>query len=216
MTAEGDTSAPRRRNPRGAGERLHGELVEAAIRVLATHGDTERLSIRAVAAEAQVTPPSVYRHFPDRRALVRTAAETCFDRFEIQLAQAEQGTTDPYEALRRRCRAYVAFGTGQPHLYRAMFGAWSAGPKALGTYGRRPHPGAGAFTALIASIQRCLNAGAQTRRPSPFLAFQLWSLLHGMTDLRVGKPEMPWPGSDEMIDNFLVCLGLHAPRRPRA
>jgi hypothetical protein len=51
-----------------------------------------------------------------------------------------------------------------------MFGAWSAGPKALGTYGRHPHPhpGAGAFTALIASIQRCLNAGAQTAGPARF------------------------------------------------
>src|ERR1035441_10117148 len=91
-------------------ERLHGELVQAAVRVLAAHGDTERLSIRAVAA------------------------------------QAEQGAADPFEALPRRCRAYVAFGTAQPYLYRVMFGAWSAGPKALGTYGRRPHPGAGAFT----------------------------------------------------------------------
>ena len=163
MTAEGDTSPPRQRNPRGTGDRLHGELVQAAVRVLAAHGDTERLSIRAVAAEAQVTPPAVYRCFPDRRALVRTAVETCFDRFETELAQAEQGAADPFEALRRRCRAYVAFGTAQPYLYRVMFGAWSAGPKALGTYGRRPHPGAGAFTVLIAPIQRCLNAGAQTR-----------------------------------------------------
>jgi hypothetical protein len=68
---------------------------------------------------------------------------------------------------------------------------------------------------VIASIQRCLNAGAQTRRPSPFLAFQLWSLLHGMTDLRAGKPEMPWPSPDEMIDNFLVCLGLRVPPPPQ-
>ena len=101
----------------------------------------------------------------------------------------------------------------QPHLYRVLFGAWSAGPKALGTYGRRPHPGAGSFTALITSIQRCINAGAQPRRPSPFLAFQLWSLLHGMTDLGAGKPEMPWPGTDDMIDHFLVCLALRG--RPR-
>lgn len=67
---------------------------------------------------------------------------------------------------------------------------------------------------LIASIQRCLSAGAQTRRPSPFLAYQLWSLLHGMTDLRAGKPEMPWPGSGEMIDHFLICVGLRVSRRP--
>jgi AcrR family transcriptional regulator len=157
MTAR-DASSPRPRNPRGAGGRLHGELVDAAVRVLATHGDTERLSIRAVAAEAQVTPPAVYRCFPDRRALVRTTVQTCFDRFETQLAQAEQGTADPFEALRRRCRAYADVGTAQPHLYRVMFGAWSAGPKELGTYGRGPHPGAAAFTELMASIQRCLNA----------------------------------------------------------
>jgi AcrR family transcriptional regulator len=214
MTGDNDASSPRPRNPRGAGDRLRGELVDAAVRVLAAHGDTERLSIRAVAAEAQVTPPAVYRCFPDRRALVRTTVETCFDRFETQLAQAEQGTADPFEALRRRCRAYADFGTAQPHLYRVMFGAWSAGPKELGTYGRRPHPGAAAFTALIASIQRCLNAAAQTRRSSPFLAYQLWSLLHGMTDLRAGKPEMPWPGPDEMINHYLVCLGLRVPRQP--
>jgi AcrR family transcriptional regulator len=216
MTADSGPGPPRQRNPRGSGERLRGELIDAAVRVLAADGDAGRLSIRAVAAEAQVTPPAVYRHFPDRQALVRTVVESCFDRFEAQLTQAEQGATDPFDALRRRCRAYVAFGTAQPQLYRVMFGAWSAGPKAIGTYGRRPHPGAGAFTTLIASIQRCLNAGAHTRRPSPFLAFQLWSLLHGMTDLRAGKPEMPWPGSDEMIDHFLVCLGLRASRRPGA
>jgi len=215
MTADRGAGTPRQRNPRGTGERLRGELIDAAVRVLAAYGDTARLSIRAVAAQAQVSPPAVYRHFPDRRTLVLTVVETCFDRFESQLAQAEHGAADPFEALRRRCRAYVAFGTAQPHLYRVMFGAWSARPKALGTYGRRPHPGAGAFTALIDSIQRCLNAGAQTRRPSLFLAFQLWSLLHGMTDLRAGKPKMPWPGPDEMIDNFLVCLGLRAPRQRR-
>jgi hypothetical protein len=147
---------------------------------------------------------------------VRAAIENCFTRFETELARSEQGAADPFEALRRQCHAYSAFGTDQPHLYRVMFGAWPAGPKALGTYGRRPHPGAAAFTALVGSIQRCLNAGAQTRRAAPFLAFQLWSLLHGMTDLRAGKPEMPWPGSDEMIDHFLVCLGLRAPRRPTA
>ena len=96
-----------------------------------------------------------------------------------------------------------------------MFGAWSAGPKALGTYGRRPHPGAAAFTNLIASIQRCLNARAQTRRSSVFLAFQLWCLLHGMTDLRAGKPELPWPGAGEMIDHLLVSLGLRTTRPAR-
>ena len=216
MTADdGSERPPRARNLPGSGDRLRDELIEAAIRVLVARGDTRRLSIRAVATEAQVTPPSVYRCFPDRRALVRTVVETCFDRFETSLAQAEQGTVDPFEALRRRCRAYVGFGASEPQLYRVLFGAWAAGPKALGTYGRRPHPGAGSFTAVVTSIQRCLDAGAQTRQPSAFLAFQLWSLLHGLTDLRAGKPELTWPASNDMIDHYLVCVGLRAPRSRR-
>ena len=215
MTGTPHPGQPRPRNPRGHGDRLHSELLDAAIRVLAAHGDTERLSIRAVAAEAQVSPAAVYRHFPDRRALVRTVVETCFERFQAQLTHAERGAGSPFEALRRSCRAYAAFGAAEPHLYRVMFGAWSAGPKALGTYGRRPHPGAATFTDLVASIQRCLNAGAQVRRPSAFLAFQLWCLLHGMTDLRAGKPELPWPGAGEMIDHLLVSLGLRATRPAR-
>jgi AcrR family transcriptional regulator len=215
MTADAEARPPRPRNPRGTGERLREELIDAAVRVLAARGDTERLSIRAVAAEAGVTPPTVYRCFADRRALVRAVVESCFDRFETHLAQADQATADPFEALRLRCRAYASFGTSQPRLYRVMFGAWSAGPKELGTYGRRPHPGAGAFNALVTLIQRCRDAGAQTRQPSPFLAFQLWSLLHGLTDLRAGKPELPWPDPAEMIDHYLVCAGLRGPRRAR-
>ena len=86
MTADGGERLPRPRNPPGSGDRLRDELIEAAIRVLAARGDTRRLSIRAVAAEAQVTPPSVYRCFPDRRALVRTAVQACFGRFEAHQA----------------------------------------------------------------------------------------------------------------------------------
>jgi hypothetical protein len=66
---------------------------------------------------------------------VRTAVEACFDRFETELAQAEQGAADPFEAL--------------------------------GTYGRRPHPGAGAFTALIASIRPHRPTSRSPRPPKP-------------------------------------------------
>lgn len=85
--------------------------------------------------------------------------ETGFARCEARLALAAQGAGDPFDALRRQCRAYAEFGVAEPQMYRVMFGAWEAGPKALGTYGRRPHPDAAALTA---SIQRCLDAGART------------------------------------------------------
>lgn len=46
--------------------------------------------------------PAVYRVFPDRRALIRAAVETCFDRFAAHLAQASHGVASPFDALRQR------------------------------------------------------------------------------------------------------------------
>ena len=120
--------------------------------------------------------------------------------------QAVRGTAPPLPRLhhfRRRRAAPV------PGDVRHLVG------RAQDASGRRPHPGAAAFTDLIVSVQRCLDVGAQARRPSAFLAFQLWWLLHGMTDLRAGKPEMPWPGTNEMTDHLLVSLGLRATRPAR-
>ena len=63
---------------------------------------------------------------------------------EARLALAAQGAGDPFDALRRQCRAYAEFGVAEPQMYRVMFGAWEAGPKVLGTYGlvatRAPRP----------------------------------------------------------------------------
>src|SRR5512142_1412996 len=87
--------------PRGAGPGLRDELVAAGVRVLAAQGDTDRLSIRAVAAEAGVTPPAVYRHFPERRVLIGAVLSSCFEQFEAHLLEAERGVPDPFEALRR-------------------------------------------------------------------------------------------------------------------
>jgi AcrR family transcriptional regulator len=73
---------PRRRHRRGEGARLRGELIDAASRQLAELGDAERLSVRAVARAAGVTAPSTYRHFPDKRSLVRAVVEERFRDFD--------------------------------------------------------------------------------------------------------------------------------------
>lgn len=182
--------------------------------MLAEQGSTERLSVRQVAAAAGVTAPAVYRHFPDRRALVAEVVARCFAEFDaaVAAAVAGAGAGDPFDALRRGCHAYVRYGLDHPQLYRVMFGVWSTGPKAVGTYGRRPHPGARSFTVLVETIQQCIHSGAKVRRGGTFLAFLLWTQLHGIVDLHTGKPELPWPAPLELVDCALVNAGL-GPRR---
>jgi AcrR family transcriptional regulator len=219
LTPPGPRSATPARRPRvrrGDGHLLRDDLINAGCRVLAECGDSQRLSLRAVAATANVTPAAVYRHFPDRRALVAAIVGSCFADFADTLNKAAAGASDPFEGLRRRCYAYVAYGRAHPQLYRVLFGTWSTGPKAVGTYGRSPHPGATAFTDLVNAIERCRRAGAATRRGSQFLAFHLWSTLHGIVDLRTGKPELPWPDDTDLADTALFGLALTPPRTPAA
>lgn len=205
--------SPRRRNPRGQGVRLRGELIEAASALLAERGDASLLSIRAVAAAAGVTPPSVYRHFPDRASLLRATVEERFREFDQKLADAEAGSREPADTLRRRCRAYVRFARNHPGHYRLLFSATALGPKGLGTHGKKEHPGAGSFIALVRSVQACLDEGAGTApdQSAHLLATQLWTSLHGFVDLRISKPEMRWPAPDHFLDATLNCLGLSAP-----
>jgi AcrR family transcriptional regulator len=134
---------PRRRHRRGEGARLRGELIDAASRLLAELGDAERLSVRAVARAAGVTAPSTYRHFPDKRSLVRAVVEERFRDFDRVLDQAQAGSSDPFDALKRRCRAYLRFAREHPGHYRVLFSATSLGPKDGGDLRQGPASGGG-------------------------------------------------------------------------
>ncbi len=198
----------RQRNPRGQGSHLRDECIAAASSLLAESGDAGQLSMRAVAGAAGVTPPSIYRHFADRKSLLRAVVEERFRDFDRALDDAAAGGADPFDANRRRCRAYLRFAKDHPGHYRLLFSAYSLGPKSIGTYGKSHHPGAASFVALVDSVQRCLDAGGRPAggQGSFALAVQLWAWLHGLVDLRIGKPEFPWPNTDVMLDATLSAL----------
>ena len=69
----------RRRNPKGQGEQLHGEILDAAEQLLLETQSVEAVSIRAVADKVGVTPPSIYRHFPDKTHLLFEVCDRLFD-----------------------------------------------------------------------------------------------------------------------------------------
>jgi AcrR family transcriptional regulator len=203
----------RRRNPRGQGERLRGELIDAATALLAELGDADRLSIRAVARRAGVTPPSIYRHFEDKQSLVMAVLEDRFEEFNRFLAEAEAAASDPCDALSRRCHAYLEFAREYPGHYRVLFSTKVPTPSLRNAgrgsaSGERPRAGAVSFFALVEAIQRCLNAGAESDRDSSFLAVELWTVLHGVVDLHITYPDLPWPPAEEITDAVRAQAGL--------
>jgi AcrR family transcriptional regulator len=70
-------SPSRRRNPRGHGDALRAEMIEAAAALLDELADDEALSLRAVARAVHIAATSVYLHFADRDALVLAVMQRC-------------------------------------------------------------------------------------------------------------------------------------------
>jgi AcrR family transcriptional regulator len=205
--------ARRQRNRKGEGARLRADILAAAARLLAELGDAEALTIRAVAAACSVTPPAIYQHFPNKQTLLRVLLQQQFGVFRAMLHEAAAGAHDACDALRRRCRAYVRFGTDQPGAYRVLFSARELGPARLGLAGGEAHPGAAAFADLLAAVEACLVSQGQSRDAAGLVGLELWAFLHGLVDLRTTKPDMAWPPTDRMLEAVLGQLGL-AHNRP--
>ena len=78
------------------------------------------ISMRRVAAEVGVTPTAIYRHYPDKAALITAIVDEGFALLEAKLRRASKGL-DGVQALRRLLDAYVDFAIAHPSYYDAMF-----------------------------------------------------------------------------------------------
>ena len=82
----------RQRNPRGQGERLRDDIIEAASALLADPA-APPLTLRAVAREVGVAATSVYLHFDDIDSLTLAVVNHLFD--ELIRRQDQITETDP-------------------------------------------------------------------------------------------------------------------------
>jgi AcrR family transcriptional regulator len=192
-------TAPRGRNPRGQGERLRAEIVDAAVRMLDELADDEALSLRAVAREVGIAATSVYIHFADRDALVLAALEHCYADLLRSVEKAELGTTDPVVALRARMALLGAWSGAHPGLYKVLHES---------TLNQRTDMSfkeeMGVRT--TAAIRRCMDAGLAPQGDAEAVALDLRTAVHGAVSLRVNQPDLPWPPLEEQLDRFLVKL----------
>lgn len=186
----------RRRNRRGEGARLRAELIEAAARVLESSGDAHAITLTAVAREAGIAAPSIYRHFAGRDQLVEAVVADRFERLEEALLEAMATAPGPADALRACCRAYCRFGLEHPGHYQVLFNA----PLPLDPDRPGERPGERVFGRLVAAVQACIEAGVAREGDAPVMAVSLWVALHGIVSLRTSRPHHPWPPVDTLVD----------------
>jgi AcrR family transcriptional regulator len=105
-------------------EQRRNEFVQAALRVLARTGP--EISMDAVAAEAGVTKPVLYRYFSDKAALVDALGEAGSGFLLDRLLPAMQSGAAPLQRICDAVGAYFAVIDEQPNLYW-LLASWPGG-----------------------------------------------------------------------------------------
>jgi AcrR family transcriptional regulator len=192
----------RPKSARGEGDRLRHDLLESAANLMATHGDVDSISLRAVARDAGVSPTAVYRHFPDHLTLLREASDYCWMNLREALASARRSSADPFLSFRAHGEAYIQFAIDHPGQYRALF----SNKIDLGE--QSSAVGQSCFQLLLDDVTTILGLLDDDRDPH-FVAAQVHTWIHGIVDLRNTHPDVPWPDTLDLLDGLGSALRLH-------
>ena len=100
-------------------------LIDATLRCLA-EGSVDRLSVRSIAAEAQVSVGLINHHFPSKDALVAAAYQTAAaDLLEGLIAAVESAPEDPRQKLSAFFRNSFSPRVLDPKLLRIWTAFWT-------------------------------------------------------------------------------------------
>ena len=187
----------RRRNARGAGQALRGDIVSAAREILIEDGYESAVTLRGLARRIGIAPQSIYLHFAGPDEIVQAVTVETFAQLGRFIAAAKEGIDDPRDRLIAGCRAYMAFGIGNPHLYGLLFNRnrLLRGEEAQPA-GDRPDTrtaDAGPFAALMDGVRQCIADGSSSAKDVLSTAVQLWAAMHGFVMLRGNGYQFPWP-----------------------
>ncbi|MBC2865043.1 TetR/AcrR family transcriptional regulator [Streptomyces mexicanus] len=174
--AEAQSGPGRVRNRWGQGERLRGDILDAASRLLSEIGGEDALTIRGVARAAGIAPASIYQHFTDRAALVRGLLEHEFGRLREAMREADRAAPDddPVARVRAQLRGYYTFAVENPGHYRLMINSGAL----------RVEPLVEVITMVCTALERCEQSGLTLRLPARQSAVTLVVAVHGRVALQ--------------------------------
>jgi AcrR family transcriptional regulator len=214
--SDAGSGSGRRRNPRGQGERLRDDIIEAASQLLADPASPP-LTLRAVAREVGVAATSVYLHFADIQSLVVAVADRRFTELVQMQNQAMDGSTaTPLQRVLAGCVAYCEFGLAHPGHYQVMFVTPLPGMENVPI---EQGPGYRVFQQLIDAVAALEPPSAPSPPSGPpakageafTTATMIWQQLHGIVSLRISRPRFPWPPIREAVTAAITRLLPPAP-----
>jgi AcrR family transcriptional regulator len=151
----------------------------------------EATTMRAIAAEIELTPTAIYHHFRSKEALLVELSSSDFRSLDTALRRIGR-IADPIERLTRLGHAYVTFAIEHPMHYQLLFMTPHPPLEALGA----AHGDADkdAYAVLRAVCTEAMAAGrfAPQFQDVEEIAQILWSGLHGLLALHIVKRASHW------------------------
>ena len=193
-------------NMKPAGEYHHGDLRSAALaRGLEKLAEdcAPEIGLRELARDLGVSATALYRHFPNKDALLDALALAALKQLGVRQAEAARTAGGNREAFREVGFTYVQWAQEYPSLFRLIFArtgrvdALMDGSVDLGE----------AFHQLAAGIDSILpkDSSAQDRQAAQL---QAWSTVHGLANLIVDG-QVAW--NEQLVRSAINgCFGSPA------
>jgi len=171
------------------------QLIITAARELAETEGWEAVTTRRLAERVEYSQPVLYSHFNGKEAIVSAVALDGFGELATHLRRAREAATEPGQALRAVCRAYLEFTTERPALYQAMFVL----PTDLKFASAETPP------QLRAGFDEFVNCIPPEDDRRELLAEVVWSALHGMAVL-ADSGRIPPDAQEERLDLLITRI----------
>ena len=176
---------PKRQRTPEEVEAVKGRILRQAVDLMNRVGFQD-FSMRGLAREIQVTPPTLYSYFHDKDELYLCILTEGFSRLYGLVLKAYGSSKDPLERMQAIARSYMDFGLVCANFYNLMF-TWHV-PKYKDYLGTPLEPVAQfeLETALqvtgltVKAIKECAGDGhVISEEDARFLLVYYWSTLHG-------------------------------------
>jgi AcrR family transcriptional regulator len=158
------------------------------------------LTLREIGARLGVSRTALYRHFADKRALLRAVATEGFRTLRQQLVTAWEEGGREQAAFQAMGAAYIRFAVANPSHYRVMFGSF-VDPKE-----KEPEladEAGSAFQALVNALAALQHDSLLRRDDTVLMARFVWSVVHGVAMLAIDG-QLPEPGAVEELMRYAL------------
>jgi AcrR family transcriptional regulator len=180
---------------KAAGAYHHGDLraavIAAGLKRLEA-GDDGELGLRALARDVGVSATALYRHFPDKEALLDALADEGLRRLGARQAQAWLKAGGGRNGFKATGSTYVRFAHDEPALFRLSFTRQMSERHAKG----QGDGGEVAYNLLRAGVGEALPGVANPDTA----ALHAWALVHGLAMLILDR-RLEW--DEAMVDEVV-------------